>query len=64
VVGVGDSEEALQSIKDGKLSATVGQYPYEMGLIAMETTIEYLYGKQVEPNKPFPVNLITKENLE
>jgi len=64
VVGVGASDKALQSIKDGKLSATLGQYPYEMGLIAMETTIEHLYGKQVEQNKPFPVNLITKDNLK
>ena len=64
VVGIGASAEALQSIKVGKLSATIGQYPSEMGQIAMETTIEYLYGKQVEPNKPFPVNLITKDTLK
>jgi ribose transport system substrate-binding protein len=64
VIGIGASAEAIQSIKAGKLSATLGQYPYEMGQIAMETTIEYLYGKPVEPNKPFPVNLITKDSLK
>ena len=64
VIGVGASANAFESIKAGKLSATVGQFPYEMGVIAMETTIEYLYGKPVEPNKPFPVNLITKDSLK
>jgi ribose transport system substrate-binding protein len=64
VIGIGASTEAIQSIKDGILSATLGQYPYEMGQIAMETTIEYLYGKPVEPNKPFPVNLITRDSLK
>jgi ribose transport system substrate-binding protein len=64
VVGIGASAEAIQSIQAGKLSATLGQYPYEMGLIAMETTIEYLYGQKVEPNKPFPANLITKDSLQ
>ena len=64
MVGVGDSPAALQSIQAGKLSATIGQYPQEMGQIAMETTLEYLYGKPVEPGKPFPVKLITKESLQ
>ena len=64
VVGIGASAEAIQSIKAEKLSATIGQYPSEMGQIAMETTIEYLYGKPVEQNKPFPVNLITKDSLK
>jgi len=64
VVGIGTSPETIQSIQAGKLSATLGQYPYEMGLIAMETTLEYLYGKSVEPNKPFPVDLITRDSLK
>jgi ribose transport system substrate-binding protein len=64
VISIGAGDKALQSIRDGKLSATLGHYPYEMGLIAMETTLEHLYGKQVEPSKPFPVNLITKDTLK
>ena len=64
VVGIGDTPAAIQSIQAGKLSATVGQYPQEMGQIAMETTLEYLYGKPVQPDKPFPVKLITRESLQ
>lgn len=64
VVGNGETAEAIESIRAGKLNATIGQYPSEMGTIAMETVIEYLYDKPIEADKPFPVNVITKETLK
>lgn len=59
IVAYGESDEALLALKENRLDALVGEYWLEMGQIAMETALEYLYGRQVEAQKPFPPRLIT-----
>ncbi|MDO5047748.1 MAG: D-ribose ABC transporter substrate-binding protein [Anaerococcus sp.] len=60
VVGFDGTDEAIESVKEGKLAATVAQKPEEMGKIAMETAIKYLNGEEVEEQISSPLELVTQ----
>lgn len=58
VVGFDGNDDALKSIEDGKLSATIAQQPYEMGKLAIEAVEKYFSGEEVEDNIASPLELI------
>nr|WP_259545430.1 ribose ABC transporter substrate-binding protein RbsB [Heyndrickxia oleronia] len=60
VVGFDGNDDALKSIKDGKLNATVAQQPELIGKLAVKAAGDVLQGKKVEKNIPAPLKLVTK----
>lgn len=61
VVGFDGNEDAINSIKDGKLSATVAQQPEEIGALAVQAGVDVLKGNEVDENIPVPLKLVTEE---
>lgn len=62
VIGFDGNDDAIKSIKDGKLTATVAQQPVLIGQLAVQAALDVLGGKQVEKSIPAELKLVTKEN--
>ncbi|MGR6898182.1 ribose ABC transporter substrate-binding protein RbsB [Rummeliibacillus sp. BSL5] len=60
VVGFDATDDAVKSVKSGKLAATIAQQPTEIGEIAVETAVKSLKGEKVEKNIPVDLELIKK----
>ena len=63
VAGFDATDDAIQSIKDGKMAATVAQQPDLMGSTAVETAQKLIAGETVETSIPVEVKLVTAENV-
>lgn len=63
VIGVDAIPDALKSIKEGMLQATVFQDAYAQGKTAVDVTTNYLNGEKVAKIYYIPFKLITKENV-
>lgn len=63
VVSVDGIKEALQSVQSGKLAATVTQYPYAEGQMAVEACQVLKQGKQIPARVVAPIKLITPDNV-
>lgn len=61
VVGFDGNEDALKSIEEGNLSATVAQQPEEIGKLAVQAGADVLNGKKVDKMIPVPLKLVTKD---
>ncbi len=62
VVGFDATDDAISSIKDGKMGATIAQQPDLIGATSVETAIRLMNGETVEKAIPVEVTLITAEN--
>ncbi len=62
VVGFDATDDAIASIKDGRMGATIAQQPDLIGATAVETAIRLINGETVEKSIPVEVTLITAEN--
>lgn len=62
VVGIDGTKEELQSIVDGKLAATVEQFPYLMGYQAVQGCVAAASGKTLPARADTPVLIVTKDN--
>ena len=62
VVGFDATDDAIASIKDGEMSATIAQQPDLIGSTAIDTAIKLINGETVEKSIPVEVTLITAEN--
>lgn len=60
VVGFDGNEDALNSVKEGKLAATVAQQPTLIGELAVKAAKDHLQGKKVEEHIAAPLKLVTK----
>lgn len=60
VVGTDGIDEAVESVKAGKMAATVAQDPYAMGVTAVHTLQKLIKGEEVEFDMLVPSKLITK----
>lgn len=58
VVGFDGNEDAIASVENGGLDATVAQQPYEMGRIAVETIFDFFAGESVEEQIDSPLELV------
>ncbi|MEC2064180.1 ribose ABC transporter substrate-binding protein RbsB [Bacillus inaquosorum] len=61
VIGFDGNKDALASIKDGKLSATVAQQPELIGKLATEAADDILHGKKVKQSISAPLKLETQK---
>jgi D-allose transport system substrate-binding protein len=65
VVGVDGTSDAITSIKSGRLTATVGQYPYLVGKRSVELLSEHFKtGKPLDRFQETGQGVITKEALQ
>jgi ribose transport system substrate-binding protein len=62
-VGFDAVDDALQAIRDEKLTATVAQQPALMGQLGVEVAIRFLTGEQVEVYIPVDLSLVTADNV-
>ncbi|MEQ6074506.1 ribose ABC transporter substrate-binding protein RbsB [Bacillus subtilis] len=61
VIGFDGNKDALASIKDGKLSATVAQQPELIGKLATEAADDILHEKKVQKTISAPLKLETQK---
>lgn len=64
VTGTDGISEMLEYIKDGELTISVSQNPYDMGYLSVETADKVLKGEKVKQNIDSGVDIITKGNAE
>lgn len=60
VVGFDATDDAVNAVKAGKMTATVAQKPELMGETAILTAIKMIAGEEVEKSLPVEVELVTK----
>jgi ribose transport system substrate-binding protein len=63
VVGFDGIREALTAVRAGAMSATVSQYPYTMGQLAVDACIAAAHGQSVQARIEAPVQIITRDNV-
>jgi ABC-type sugar transport system substrate-binding protein len=63
VVGFDGIRPALSAVRRGDLSATVAQYPYAMGMLAVEACLAAVRGESVPANVAAPTQVVTKDNV-
>ena len=64
VVGFDATEDAIASIKAGKMGATIAQQPELIGSTAIENAIKLINGESIPKAIPVEVELITAENVK
>jgi ABC-type sugar transport system substrate-binding protein len=64
VVGLDGIADALDAIRTGTLDATVSQYPYVMGRMAVEACAAAARRLQLPQRVDAPLALLTKENVD
>lgn len=65
VFGFDGAEDAINAIKQGKISATAMQFPKVIAETAATFADEYFKGKKDFPKKlPIAVEVVTKENID
>jgi ABC-type sugar transport system substrate-binding protein len=63
VIGIDGIREALGAVRRGAMAATVAQYPYVMGRLAVEACLAAIAGRSVPARVAAPVQLVTGENV-
>ena len=64
IVGMGGSQEAIDAIKQGKITGTSYQQPEEEGRSAVRLAVKHLNGEKLEKDYLIPCPPITKANAE
>ncbi len=63
IVGFDATDDAINSIKEGGMDATIAQQPDLIGSTAIDTAIRLINGETVEKSIPVEVTLITIDNI-
>lgn len=69
LIGFDGNDQALQMIKDGRMTATVAQDPYAQGKKAVEIALDLLNGKNPKFDKEkertvlYPVKIVDQKNI-
>jgi ribose transport system substrate-binding protein len=64
VLGTDAVPEAIEAVKDGRMAGTVAQFPYEIGVLAVENAIKAKLGRPIPSRIDAPIKLITKANVD
>jgi ribose transport system substrate-binding protein len=62
IIGVDGIPDALDAVRTGSLSATVAQYPYAMGQMAVEACVAAARGARLPARVDAPIALVTSAN--
>jgi ABC-type sugar transport system substrate-binding protein len=60
LIGFDAIREAVQAVKQGRLTATIAQKPETMGRLSIESSVLYFRGEKLPSVKPVALSLITK----
>jgi ribose transport system substrate-binding protein len=63
IIGVDGIPEALDAVRDGTMSATVSQYPYVMGQMAVEACVAAARGARLPAKVDAPIAVVTRSNV-
>ncbi len=63
IIGVDGIPEGLDAVRSGSISATVSQYPYVMGQMAVEACVAASRGARLPANVDAPIAVVTKANV-
>jgi ABC-type sugar transport system substrate-binding protein len=63
IIGLDGIAEALEAVRAGSISATVSQYPYVMGQMAVEACAAAARGARLPARVDAPIALLTKDNV-
>jgi ribose transport system substrate-binding protein len=63
IIGLDGIPEALDAVRRGSMSATVSQYPYVMGQMAVEACVALARGARLPARVDAPIALVTKSNV-
>ncbi len=61
VIGFDALDDAKKAIQEGTMEASVAQFPYEMGKVAVESAVKLLRGETLPPDMMVKLELVTKE---
>ncbi len=64
VMGADGIIEMVELIKDGTLTGTIAQNPYDMGYISVETALKVMNGEKVAKNIDTGIDIISKDNAK
>ena len=64
IIGVDGNSDAVKSIKEGRLNASVAQLPYLVGKQAVENVKKALAGEKVEDSIAVPTLVLTKDVID
>ncbi|WP_306119450.1 MULTISPECIES: substrate-binding domain-containing protein [unclassified Roseitalea] len=64
IIGVDGNSDAVKSIQDGRLTASVAQLPYLVGKQAVETVKMAVEGEEVEESIIVPTLVLTKDVMD
>jgi ribose transport system substrate-binding protein len=64
VVGFDALDDAKKAIAAGTMDASVAQFPYEMGRVAVESAVKVMRGEKLPPDINVKLELVTKENAQ
>ena len=64
IIGVDGNSDAVKSIQNGRLTASVAQLPYLVGKQAVETVRQAIAGEEVEGQIIVPTLVLTKEVMD
>jgi ABC-type sugar transport system substrate-binding protein len=63
VVGLDGIRAALEAVRQGRMAATVAQYPYTIGQLGVEACVAVLGGRAVPARVDAPVQVVTRANV-
>jgi ABC-type sugar transport system substrate-binding protein len=63
IIGVDGISEALDAVRDGTINATVSQYPYVMGEMAIEACVAAAHGARLPARVDAPIAVIARANV-
>ena len=64
VIGFDALEEARAAVAEGRMLATVAQFPGEMGRVAVESAVAILNGQTIPEEIPVRIELVTRKSVE
>jgi ABC-type sugar transport system substrate-binding protein len=64
VIGLDGIAEAMDAVRTGALDATVSQYPYVMGAMAIEACTAAARGAKLPKRVDAPIALLTRDNVD
>ncbi len=64
IIGFDALPEARQAIREGKMLASVAQFPAEMGRRAIESAVKAIRGEELPDAEPVQIQLITRQSVE
>jgi ribose transport system substrate-binding protein len=62
IIGIDGTSDALASINNGGVTASIAQKPYEMGYKGVENALKAINGETVEKSIDSSIDTVTKEN--